>query len=111
MESRRLGEIASEAEELLLFTQGFPWLGQHFLSEEIGRWGKKQHIPHSYHSHHHQMFLQLKEREDGTELPVWEMLMHECSLSLSFILLLSFSLIISRRLELLQLFDTAVPFP
>lgn len=57
------------------------------------------------------MFLQLKEHEDGTELPVWQTLMHECSLSLSFILLSSFSLIISERLELLQLFDTAVPFP
>lgn len=34
LESRRLREIASEAEELLLF----PWLGQHFLSEEMRRW-------------------------------------------------------------------------
>lgn len=56
------------------------------------------------------MFLQLKEHEDGTELPNWQMLMHECLLSLSFILLPSFSLIVSRRLELLQLFDTVVPF-
>lgn len=30
------------------------------------------------------MFLQLKEQEGGTEIPAWQMLMHECSLSLSF---------------------------
>lgn len=56
------------------------------------------------------MFLHLKEHEDGMELPAWQTLKPECSPSLSFILLSSFSPTISKRLEL-QLFDTAVPFP
>lgn len=45
LESCRLGEIASEAEELLLFTQSSPWLGQHFLSEVIQRWEKSSTYP------------------------------------------------------------------
>lgn len=46
--------------------------------------GKKYHTAHSY-STHHQMFLHLKEHEDGMELPAWQMLKPECSASLSFI--------------------------
>lgn len=97
VESHRLREIASEPEELLLFHTKLPMVRAAFPVWGDTKVGEKLHAPGSYHSHQHQMFQQLKEHEDGTELPVWQMLAHECSLSLSFILLPSFSLIISRN--------------
>lgn len=103
LESRRLREIASEAEELLLF----PWLGQHFLSE-MRRWEESSTCHILITAFTIKCFCSWKNtRMAQSFLCGKRMNVHWASV----ILLSSFSLMNSERLELLQLFDTAVPFP